>query len=70
MISPVRQVATSSANNLTDQSSIIKFIEDNWHLPGIGNGSFDATAGSILPMFDFNGRLQPGRCSSIPRPAR
>jgi phospholipase C len=38
----------------TDQSSIIRFIEDNW-LAGqrIGNGSFDALAGSINNMFDF-----------------
>ncbi len=36
------------------QSSIIRFIEDNW-LDGerIGGGSFDATAGSIMDLFDF-----------------
>jgi len=35
-------------------ASVVRFIEDNW-LDGqrIGGGSFDATAGSILPMFDF-----------------
>jgi phospholipase C len=39
----------------TDQSSSIRFIEDNW-LGGhrIGQGSFDAIAGSIDNMFDFN----------------
>jgi phospholipase C len=39
----------------TDQSSTIRFIEDNW-LGGerIGNGSFDAIAGSITNMFDFD----------------
>lgn len=39
----------------TDQSSIIRFIEDNW-LGGerIGQGSFDALAGSIDHMFDFH----------------
>ncbi len=39
----------------TDQSSIIRFIEDNW-LGGerIGNGSFDSIAGIITNMFDFN----------------
>ena len=42
------------AHNLTDQSSIIKFIEDNWRLPRI-SGSFDAIAGSLNTMFDFNG---------------
>jgi phospholipase C len=39
----------------TDQSSIIRFIEDNW-LGGerIGNGSFDALAGSLINMFEFD----------------
>jgi len=40
------------AHNITDQSSIIRFVEDNWGLPGI-SGSFDAIAGSLMPMFDF-----------------
>jgi phospholipase C len=39
---------------VTDQSSILKFIEDNWSLPRIGGGSADAKAGSLLGMFDFN----------------
>jgi phospholipase C len=41
-------------NTLTDQSSILKFIEDNWQLGRIGGGSTDATAGSLGNMFDFN----------------
>jgi phospholipase C len=41
------------AHNLTDQSSIIKFIEDNWRLPRI-SGSFDAIAGSLNTMFNFH----------------
>jgi phospholipase C len=40
------------AHNLTDQSSIIKFIEDNWRLPRI-SGSYDAIAGSLGDMFSF-----------------
>ena len=41
-------------HTLTDQSSILRFIEDNW-LNGqrIGQGSFDAIAGTINSMFDF-----------------
>jgi phospholipase C len=36
------------SHNLTDQSSIIKFIEDNWlHGDRIKNGSFDQVAGSL-----------------------
>ena len=40
-------------NTLTDQSSILRFIEDNWNTGRIGNQSFDAIAGSLLNMFDF-----------------
>jgi phospholipase C len=36
----------------TDQSSVIRFVEDNWDLPRI-DGSFDAIAGSLNGMFDF-----------------
>jgi len=38
----------------TDQSSVIRFIEDNW-LNGqrIGQGSFDGIANSITQMFNF-----------------
>ena len=36
------------SHNQTDQSSIIKFVEDNWlHGQRIGNGSFDTIAGSL-----------------------
>ncbi|SDE17434.1 phospholipase C [Paraburkholderia lycopersici] len=40
-----------------DQASVVRFIEDNW-LDGkrIGGGSFDASAGSITGMFDFDRR--------------
>ncbi len=36
------------------QASVVRFIEDNW-LNGerLGGGSFDASAGSIMDMFDF-----------------
>ena len=34
-------------------SSIIRFMEDNWGLGQIGNQSFDAKAGSLMNMFDF-----------------
>jgi phospholipase C len=38
---------------LTDTTSILRFIEDNWDLGRIGDQSFDAMAGSILDSFDF-----------------
>jgi phospholipase C len=39
---------------LTDQSSVVRFIEDNWNLGRIGGGSADAQAGVITNMFDFS----------------
>ena len=43
-------------NTLTTQSSVVKFIEDNW-LGGerIGNGSNDAITGSLTNMLSFRG---------------
>lgn len=43
-------------HSMTDQTSILRFIEDNWRLGRIGNFSFDAAANSILNMFDFRER--------------
>jgi phospholipase C len=42
-------------HTVTDQTSIIHFIEDNW-LSGqrIGGGSFDAISSSLAQMFDFS----------------
>ena len=42
------------AHTVADQSSILRFIEDNWQLGRIGDQSFDAISGSILNLFDFN----------------
>ncbi|MGC1869605.1 MAG: alkaline phosphatase family protein [Acidobacteriaceae bacterium] len=42
-------------HTLTDQTSIIRFVEDNWlHGQRIGHGSFDAIAGSLDGMFNFD----------------
>ena len=41
-------------HSVTDQSSITRFIEDNWlDSKRLGGGSTDATAGRIDSMFDF-----------------
>lgn len=40
-------------NTLTDQSSILRFVEDNWGLGRLGDQSTDAMAGSLLNMLDF-----------------
>ena len=46
---------------LITQASVVRFIEDNWlHGKRLGGGSFDATSGSIMNMFDFT--------STTPRP--
>ena len=41
-------------HTLTDQSSVLRFIEDNWKLGRLGHQSTDAIAGTLLNMFDFN----------------
>ncbi len=45
-------------HSVTDQSSVLRFIEDNWGLGQIGGGSADAFAGSLLPMFDFTKKVK------------
>jgi phospholipase C len=60
-------------HTLTDQSSILRFVEDNWQLPRIA-GSFDAIAGPLTKMFKFNGHqgrapelvLDPSTGQTIP----
>jgi phospholipase C len=41
-------------HTVTDQSSITRFIEDNWDVGRIGTGSFDAIAGPLTNMLDFS----------------
>lgn len=41
-------------HSVTDQSSILRFIEDNWKLGRLGSGSADAKAGSLMSMFRFS----------------
>ncbi|HTR76382.1 MAG TPA: alkaline phosphatase family protein [Solirubrobacterales bacterium] len=40
-------------NTLTEQSSILRFIEQNWSLGRIGAGSEDIDSGSVDNMFEF-----------------
>ncbi len=42
-------------DSITDQSSTLRFIEDNWDLGRIGGGSTDTIAGTLNNMFDFSG---------------
>ena len=52
VISPYAKV-NKVDSTLTDQSSILKFIEDNWSTGQIGDGSFDSIAGPLTNMFNF-----------------
>jgi len=40
----------------TDQSSILRFIEDNWNTGRVGNFSFDQKAGNLNNLFAFSGQ--------------
>jgi phospholipase C len=44
---------------MTDQTSIIRFVEDNWHLGRIGDQSFDELAGPLTNLFDFRADRAP-----------
>jgi phospholipase C len=46
---------------LTDTTSVLRFIEDNWNLGRLGNQSFDALAGTLNGLFDFTDKPRPGR---------
>jgi phospholipase C len=48
-------------HTLTDQSSVLRFIEDNWGTGRIGGGSYDQIAGSLLNMLDFDDRGEDRR---------
>jgi phospholipase C len=41
-------------HTLTDQSSVLRFIEDNWGTGRIGGGAFDEIAGPLTNLFDFD----------------
>ncbi len=72
VISPFSKV-NSVDSTITDQSSVLRLIEDNWQTGGIGDGSFDAVAGSLSNLFDFNKPrakplfLDPNTGAVIPR---
>jgi phospholipase C len=52
-------------HQITDQSSITRFIEDNWLAKQrIGNGSFDTIANPINGMFDFS-HDEPGNAEPL-----
>jgi phospholipase C len=58
VISPFAR-QNSVDHSITDQSSILRFIEDNWGTGRIGNASFDAKAGTLNNLFNFGGKHAP-----------
>jgi phospholipase C len=74
VISPYSRVNFVS-HTLSAQSSVIRFIEDNWLLGGIGGGSFDTRAGTIAGMLNFRHAaakrlfLDPGTGEPVAAPA-
>jgi len=50
-------------HGITDQSSILRFIEDNWSLGRIGGPSNDYKAGTLMNMFDFSDKDDNGNWS-------
>ncbi len=52
VISPYSKV-NKDDHTATEQTSITKFIENNWRTGRIGDASFDQRAGSLTGMFDF-----------------
>ena len=53
-------------HTVTDQTSVLRFIEDNW-LAGqrIGQGSFDSIASTITQLFNFNKEVQGGEAGKL-----
>ena len=52
VISPYSKV-NKIDHTQTEQTSITKFIEQNWHTSAIGDHAFDARANSLNGLFDF-----------------
>ncbi|GIH19287.1 phospholipase C [Rugosimonospora africana] len=41
-------------HSVTNQASILRFIEDNWKTGRVGDGSFDASSGTLNNLFNFH----------------
>ncbi len=50
----------------TDQTSVLRFIEDNWRTGRIGDGSYDSRANPLWHMFSFDHRPGAGRVTLDP----
>jgi phospholipase C len=52
-------------HTVTDQTSVLRFIEDNWQIGRIGNFSFDTKAGSLSNMFAFSSNDDEGGANKL-----
>ena len=43
-------------HHVTEQASILEFVEENWNTGRIGDASFDQRAGSLHSLFRFDAR--------------
>src|SRR5258708_6829063 len=55
---------------VTDQSSILRFIDDNCNLGWIGGGSTDGTVGSLKVLLDFDVSGRVGKVLLDPAPGK
>ena len=54
-------------HSVTDQTSILRFIEDNWNTGRVGNYSFDEKAGPLTNLFTFRTPGDDGHGARAPR---
>jgi len=54
-------------HQITDQSSVLRFVEDNWGLGRIGGDSTDVKAGTLDGMFDFTGKRRAPKLKLDPQ---
>jgi phospholipase C len=59
VISPYSK-ANSVDHTRTDQTSVLRFIEDNWRTGRIGDSSYDSRANALSNMFSFRQRPTSG----------
>ncbi len=52
-------------HTLTDQASVLRFVEDIFAGSSRITGSFDSIAGSLLPMFDFSNSAAPPNAAKV-----
>ncbi len=69
--SPLMVISPWAKANFVDhtetiQTSIMRFIEDNWNLGRAGGGSFDTVANTINSMFDFSNPTGPAPNTNSP----